>query len=197
MIHHITARRLPRVLAALVAGLLLLLGLRAPTYAEAPSPDKAAARYEVDFMTTMIDHHQMAIDMSQICLDKVAHPELRSMCKQIIAAQSQEITTMQSWLQDWYGVSHSPSMSTGNMKSMSRLQDLQGADFEITFMRTMTRHHWAAVREAGKCVENAYHKELVSLCDGIVSGQLAEIRQLNTWLCQWYDRCGGWPTETA
>jgi uncharacterized protein (DUF305 family) len=192
---HIASLR--AALVALVTGLLLATGLVAAAQADAPAPDEATARYEVDFMTGMIDHHQMAIEMSQMCLEKAVHEELTAMCEDIIAAQSQETTTMQSWLQDWYDVDYAPTMNTGDMKSMERLERLEASDFEIAFMRSMTRHHWKAVREAQQCVENAYHDELVALCEGIISTQLAEIEQLKTWLCEWYDRCGGRPAGTA
>ena len=133
-------------LVALVTGLLLAPGLIAAAQADAPAPDEATARYEVDFMTGMIDHHQMAIEMSQMCLEKAVHEELTAMCEDIIAAQSQETTTMQSWLQDWYDVDYAPTMNTGDMKSMERLERLEASDFEIAFMRSMTKHHWRAVR---------------------------------------------------
>jgi uncharacterized protein (DUF305 family) len=80
----------------------------APAVANEPAPTRAQAQYEIRFMTDMIDHHQMAINMSQICLTNATHEELKAMCADIIAAQQQEIVTMQTWLQDWYGVSYAP-----------------------------------------------------------------------------------------
>lgn len=65
-------------------------------------------------MTTTIDHHAMAVMMSEICLtNATVHEELRTVCGEIITAQTQEISTMQSWLQDWYGISYSPQMTRG------------------------------------------------------------------------------------
>ena len=61
----------------------------------------------------------------------------------------------------------------------------------------MSRHHWKAVTEATRCVDTAYHDQLVSMCQDAIGAQLAEIGIMHTWLCQWYDRCGGRPTKTA
>jgi uncharacterized protein (DUF305 family) len=108
------------------------------------------------------------------------------MCQDIVANQTAEIETMQAWLQDWYGITYEPDM---NSDSMSHLMTLYGADFEITFMRTMIRHHSRAVREGARCVERAYHPELISMCTDIVQAQLEEIQTLRTWLCQWYGIC--------
>lgn len=104
---------------------------------------------------------------------------------------------MQGWLADWYDVEHEPTMTTGDVRSMARLERLEGADFEIAFMKSMSRHHWKAVTEAEKCIDTAEHDPLVSMCQDIIAAQLAEIDQMQTWLCQWYDRCGGRPTKAA
>ena len=184
-------------ITVLILALVSFVALGPPTQADAQALDQQPARYEVRFMTTMIDHHAMAIEMSQICLDKAVRPGLEDMCSQIIAAQQSEIETMQGWLADWYAVGHEPTMSTGDIRSMKRLERLEGADFEIALMKSMTRHHWKAVTEAEKCVDTAYHDELVSMCQDIIAAQLTEIDQMQTWLCQWYDRCGGRPAKTA
>lgn len=38
----------------------------------------------------MIDHHQMAIEMAELCLTRAIHEELRATCENIIATQSAE-----------------------------------------------------------------------------------------------------------
>lgn len=162
-----------------------------PAYANGPSPDEETARYEIDFMTNMIDHHQMAIEMSEICLDKAVHDELRNKCEDIIAAQSAEIDRMQSWLQDWYGVKHEPQMTAGGERKLDRLASLDGADFEIAFMRSMIRHHRKAINAADVCLDRAYHEELADLCGNIIETQSAEIELFEQWLCDWYGRCKG------
>ena len=52
-------------------------------------------------MEDMIDHHAMAVMMAEMCTMKVVHPELITLCQNIIASQSAEIQMMQTWLQDW------------------------------------------------------------------------------------------------
>ena len=58
--------------------------------------------FEMHFMHMMIMHHSMAIEMSQMCLDMAYHPELISLCGNIIATQSAEIEQMEIWLCEWY-----------------------------------------------------------------------------------------------
>jgi len=187
----VTRWMIVRLAVALLAALTGLVSASAAATASESAPDQRTARYEVDFLTGMIDHHTMAVHMSEMCVEKAVHDELRSMCEQIIATQTSEIEQMQSWLQDWYGVTHEPSMPPGHMQQMAHMGEMDPADFEVEFMETMIRHHRQAIREASGCVDRAYHEDLVDLCEGIATTQAAEIEMLQTWLCEWYGRCQG------
>ena len=182
-------RRMPASLTALAAVAAVVLAVAPAAAASQPAPDKATAKFEVRFLTGMIDHHAMAIEMAEACLENAEHPELEAMCEQIIAAQSQEIETMQSWLADWYGIAYAPEMKPGEMRMIEKLASLSGADFEISFMEMMIRHHRMAIMEAERCLDRAGHGELRAMCGDIVAAQTAEIEQLQAWLCEWYGRC--------
>lgn len=157
-----------------------------PASASVPAPTPQQAHFEIRFMEQMIDHHTMAIMMAQMCLQKAVHPELRQMCEGIIASQSAEIQTMQSWLQQWYGISYSPQPSNAKMQKLMRLN---GAEFEIEFMEEMSEHHADAIRESTDCLLRAYHKELRDLCRNIITAQAPEINMMRTWLCEWHGEC--------
>ena len=174
---------------AFVFALSVAIAAPAQTQQSGPAPDRATVKFEIDFMTDMIDHHAMAIEMAEICLDKAIHEELRTLCQNIIATQQQEITEMQSWLQQWYGINYQPQMKPGDMRMLERLASLSGAEFEIEFMQMMIKHHLKVIKEASKCIERAYHEELHELCENIITTQAAEIEQMRTWLCQWYGIC--------
>lgn len=162
----------------------------AQVIANAPAPDPSAVNFEIRFLEGMIDHHMMAVMMAELCISQAMHEELRSMCEEIMATQSQEIELMQGWLADWYGISYEPRMTPGDTRRMERLAELSGSEFEITFMEMMIRHHEGAIREAERCLGRAYHEELVQLCENIIAVQQAEIEQMQEWLCEWYGICG-------
>jgi uncharacterized protein (DUF305 family) len=63
------------------------------------SPDQLDAA----FLTSMIAHHQGAIDMASLAEERAAHPEVKDLAASIITSQSAEIATMQGWLAEWYG----------------------------------------------------------------------------------------------
>jgi uncharacterized protein (DUF305 family) len=143
----------------------------------------------MNFLTAMIDHHQMAVDMAEACLAEDVPDALHAMCQEMAATQMAEIELMQGWLLEWYDVDYSPTMKPADMKRMERLTGLEGDAFAIAFMESMVRHHGGAVREGEKCLRRAYHPDLHALCEDIIAAQTAEIAIMQTWLCDWYDRC--------
>ena len=155
----------------------------------APAPTPSQVNYEVDFMTDMIDHHQMAIMTSQLCVEKAIHEELRALCQEIIAAQQAEIQQMQTWLQEWYGITYAPEMKQSGMRMMEKLAALSPEEFEVAFMEMMIKHHAKAVKEGERCLEKAYHPELISMCEDIIETQSGEIALMQSWLCSWYGIC--------
>ena len=164
----------------------LFAAFATPVLADAPAPDKQTAKFEIKFMEGMIDHHAMAIMMAEMCTMKAIHPELVALCENIIATQSAEIEMMQTWLQDWYGISYEPKMHMGEMKGHMKMDPAQ---FEQWFMKRMISHHATAIKEAENCLEEAYHPELLSLCQNIIATQSQEIEIMQAWLCEWYGVC--------
>lgn len=53
------------------------------------------------FLEEMIVHHQGAIDMANLVLQKSSRPELRSLANDIIVAQTKEIDQMKQWQVQW------------------------------------------------------------------------------------------------
>ena len=53
---------------------------------------------DVDFIRSMIPHHQMALDMAEKELKNGRDPAAREMAQKIIVAQEREISTMKKWL---------------------------------------------------------------------------------------------------
>jgi uncharacterized protein (DUF305 family) len=181
-----SARR--ALLAAAMAVTALVVA--PPASADAPAGDPEVAAYEVEFLTMMIDHHQMAVHMSELCLERAVHDKLSRLCERIMETQAEEIALMQSWLLDWYGIEHEPAMDDpAHHEQMMMLQELSGEAFEAAFLAMMISHHAMAVEDGSECVATAEHRELRTLCRRIVASQQREIMQMRMWLCRWYGEC--------
>jgi uncharacterized protein (DUF305 family) len=61
-------------------------------------------RLEATFMSLMIPHHEGAISMARLAVDRAVHDELRDMAKQIVEDQSIEVRQFNEWLAAWYGL---------------------------------------------------------------------------------------------
>lgn len=65
--------------------------------------DKKGDALDSTFLDEMILHHEGAIEMAKIVLAGSKRPEIKKMAEDIISAQSSEIITMKSWLNQWFG----------------------------------------------------------------------------------------------
>lgn len=181
--------KISRLFMAIGLSLTVVLTGTVSAFAAEPANQKSVARYEVRFLEKMIDHHAMAVMMAQLCEDKAVHNDLKEMCSQMEEDQQAEITLMQSWLSDWYGITYQPAMQHNEMHRHERLAEKSGEEFETTFIAMMIRHHKQAVRMSDRCLDRAEHEPLQDTCQEIKTKQQSEISQMKTWLCQWYDKC--------
>lgn len=78
--------------------------------------NKTGEEFDKAFLVQMIIHHQGAIDMANLVLQKSTRPELRNLANEIIAAQTKEINQMKAWQQQW-GYPVSDSTGSGGMHS--------------------------------------------------------------------------------
>ena len=58
--------------------------------------------FDEAFMDAMIPHHQSAIEMAQVALEKSDNPKIKELAENIISAQQREIEQMREWRMEWY-----------------------------------------------------------------------------------------------
>lgn len=127
-----------------------------------------------NFAEMMIPHHQQAIEMSDIALEKSANPEVIDLAQQIKAAQDPEIDEMASWP----GVN--PEMHMGHAMDgmlsedeMTALRKSTSPQFERLFLQGMIKHHQGAI-DMAKEVKNSSNEVVSKLARSIISAQEAE-----------------------
>lgn len=65
--------------------------------------NKTGNALDLAFIEGMIDHHKGAVAMAEMVVNETKRPELKAMAEVIIETQTEEITTMEEWLKQWYG----------------------------------------------------------------------------------------------
>lgn len=66
----------------------------------------SGARFDIAYLTAMIDHDAMALMMAGSVLMNAYHSEIYSLATQSAQSQAHAIAAMRRWLADWYGVEH-------------------------------------------------------------------------------------------
>ena len=140
---------------------------------------------DLSFATDMAAHHQQAVEMSQMLLDKSdIDPRVVTLAQNIKAAQGPEIKQMKSWLSDWGQKSDTMSGMdmSGTLMSDSDMNDLKsstGMAASRLFLTQMTVHHKSALVMAKTEVDSGKSAEAVTLAKNIISTQTTEITQMS------------------
>jgi uncharacterized protein (DUF305 family) len=64
----------------------------------------AGADSDRAFLAAMIPHHEMGVRMAQMVQRHGTDPDVQRLAARMVDVQTAEITQMQGWLDEWYGV---------------------------------------------------------------------------------------------
>ena len=63
--------------------------------------DKSGDDYDAAFLALMIEHHQGALDMAKLSVERAEHAEVKRLSEDIVEAQEREIAQMRRWQDQW------------------------------------------------------------------------------------------------
>jgi uncharacterized protein (DUF305 family) len=156
------------------------------------SPNAASAPYDLQFLDTMVSHHQGAVDMARPAETKAQHHELKELAGNIIRDQEREIAQMKQWRGEWYaGKPQAMNMEMSGMMDsmrgmdMTRLNNASGNAFDVMFLDMMTPHHQGAIVMGREALTKAEHQEIKKLAQQIIGAQEREIAQMSKWKAAW------------
>ena len=152
--------------------------------------------FDAHFIEQMIPHHEDAVVMSELALERATRPEVRELAQNIITSQSGEIDQMKVWYEEWFGEAYKPdSFSSGGMQGMGYMgmmhgetdvRDLEEAeDFDREFVSQMIPHHQMAVMMANMLENSTTRPEMKKLAEDIITAQTSEIDLMRGWLENW------------
>lgn len=146
------------------------------------------------FIEEMIPHHEGAIEMAKVALEKSKRPEVLSLARGIVEAQTKEINDMRTWYKAWFGteVPEGGGMMhgmgggiymEGAVGDLDRL--MAAADFDQEFLSQMIVHHEMAVMMGRMLLSGTTRAEMKTLADNIITSQTREIEMMRSWLRAW------------
>ena len=186
-----TTRRLPgRWLAAalaltLAAALAACGGAEEPTAADPASQGEAAGNpMDRAFVAEMIPHHESAVDMAEIALERGEGEFVKRLARDIVRTQNEEIATMRRIDRELAGQGVERGRMSGHGMGMEMddgaMAELREADpFGRAFIDEMIPHHQGAIRMARLELEQGQNADLEQLTKAIIDAQAREIREMN------------------
>jgi uncharacterized protein (DUF305 family) len=157
------------------------------------SADASAQHNDADvgFAQAMVPHHQQAIEMAEVALERTQDAEVRALAEQIRATHDPQLTTLTGFLESWgappaddgmAGMAgmedHSGMSGMMGQGDMEALAGASGAAFDSMFLEMMIAHHEGAVADAQRAVAEGANPQVKELAAQIVSDQTAEIEQI-------------------
>ncbi len=156
------------------------------------SPGAASAPYDLQFIDTMILHHQGAVDMSRDVKERGEDKGLIALAAVIIAEQEREIAEMRKWRSEWFnGKPEAVNMDLAGMREgmegmdTAKLSTLSRRAFDLEFVRQMIPHHKGAVEMAREAERRAERPEIKKLAAAVIKAQEAEIAKMEEWEKNW------------
>lgn len=148
-----------------------------------PSANSQYSTTDLMFAEMMIPHHQQAVTMSDLALERSSNPDIRTLAEAIRDAQAPEIEQMRSW--GATGEEHMGHQMMGMLSDdeLATLEAAQGAEFDRLFLEGMIKHHEGAI-DMAQMILASKNDEVRALGETIVSTQTAEIASMRALLTQ-------------
>ena len=152
---------------------------------------------EVDelFINMMVPHHQGAVEMAKIALERSERTEIRELANAIISSQEAEIAKLKNWKEQWYGSNETPSMQVMPAMSGGHPMNMQAdvdnlriapEPFDLALINAMIPHHQSAIDAAQMVIDSAAHPEIRDLARQVIEAQQKEIDQMISWRKKWF-----------
>lgn len=173
-----------------------------------------AAKSDTQISQQITMHHQMGIEMAQLCRSKAAHDELKAFCSKAsseMQSDTQKLSAISganakasetektgssgssatATKMDMSGKSpEMKAMHDQHQKSMQTLQRASGNEFDRQFVADMARHHQDGMKEFEECQAQASSSDLKALCGKMAASQQEETKQLRQWQTAWGGQSG-------
>jgi uncharacterized protein (DUF305 family) len=159
--------------------------------------DGRGERVDGMFIQQMVPHHEDAIAMAELALERSERPEIRQLAEDIRRSQTEENAQMRAWYREWYGTdvpegdgrSGGMGMMGGAMHDQTDIEALEGADdFDREFLEQMIPHHEMALMMTRMVSRAGEREALRELAQDMHREQSREIELMEGWYRDWYGK---------
>jgi uncharacterized protein (DUF305 family) len=148
---------------------------------------KSTGNDDIDYANMMLVHHQGAVKMAELQIEKGTNEQLKEFSRGVVKAQMAEIDSFKRILAVTSPVlSDKKSQFHKDMEtSMQPMMEKHGqhtTNIDSSFAQLMIPHHQAAVDMAKAYLKTGTHTGLKKISESIVQSQSREIGWLKQWL---------------
>ena len=168
---------------------------------------------DIQYLDHMIPHHQVAIDMSHLLIDKTTNPKMLHLCRDIIRKQSYEIWEMSMMKKrlsdtivsnDEWDIDnrktildiYNPKLSKSKdgdcnplfFKPDKHMEHMEHMEInETSYLNHMIPHHQVAIDMSKRLLLHTNHTYLIEFCRKLIIDQQGEIYEMNNLLNNTYN----------
>ena len=140
---------------------------------------------DVEFIDAMVPHHEMAVMMADMVLDKGADAHVKDMAQMMKDAQNTEIDELKATRKRLTGSDEVPEMHDPHMdEDMDTMMDAEGAALDRLFLEHMLPHHAGAIQMAHNALPNLKEANLETMAGMIIGSQSEEIGMIHDMLME-------------
>jgi uncharacterized protein (DUF305 family) len=145
---------------------------------------------DVDFVKSMIPHHEGAVTMAEIEKQFGKDQFLQNIATNLVQSEGAEVAVLKAWLsrQDLSSIKIIPEAIKANYAFMISMMDGMSVSFtgntDVDFARTMIPHHQGEIDMARVVLQFGKDAEIRKLARDTLSAQEAELTSLKEWLAK-------------
>jgi uncharacterized protein (DUF305 family) len=168
------------------------------------------ASFDLAFIDLMTVHHQRAIDMAAIAIERGEHLELIALAQRTVDTLQAQIDQLKTWRELWYpGIpaltgsqamaifdqvaSESPGRGgVPGARELTSPPDIMGlcganpGEFDLAFIDRMTSYHAGALLLTQAAVNFAEHGEIQNFAASTLAALQTDVDALNAWRSLWF-----------
>lgn len=146
-------------------------------------PTKQQAKFEKDFLKKMMDRHQRGIKLAQWIDARTTDVQLNAFCENFIAREQDEMTSMSTMLQSWYGIAYTPKNKSVSGDEIEDIEDAESPDeFALESLGALKGYDKNEIAQMKQPAKKAYHQELKDFAKALTAIDKAECSFIQDWI---------------
>lgn len=137
-------------------------------------------RGDLELIDTLVPHHQMAIEMADMEIQRGESAEVKAMAEKMKHDQSEEIAQLLAIRAELTGCTRVTKFPDPHMqRGMKTMMDMSGRELDLMFVEDMIPHHASALQFSHYALPRLKHPGLIEMAHHVIDAQAMEVGELH------------------